>query len=172
MAEMRLDDAAYISDEYGSALRYHSVRSGDVLMAGLGDETWPLGRCAVAGPEIGPAIVKADCYRLRLDDAVDAEFVAWYLSSPWLRQQFRLLSRGSTRARLNTALATDVPFPVVNRPAQSQYIGVLEERRADVRAGEALVVNSIDLLTEYKQSLITAAVTGEFDVTTASGRSV
>jgi type I restriction enzyme S subunit len=65
-AAFRDGDAAFISDQYAAELRSHSVSPGDLLMAGLGDERWPLGRCAVAPEDLGPAIVKADCYRIRL----------------------------------------------------------------------------------------------------------
>lgn len=160
-------DAAFISDDYGQELAGHAVQAGDILMAGLGDDRWPLGRCALAPQRLGRAIVKADCYRIRLDERVNHDYAVKFLSGPQARSAFRVLSRGSTRARLNTDLARAAQVPLASLPEQHAYVArvdtAMDARDSRHRHLEA----SIGLLREYKQSLITAAVTGEIDVTTA-----
>ena len=170
LGEFRGADRAYIPDDYAAALAQHAVRPGDLIMAGLGDETWPLGRSAVVPDDFGPAIVKADCYRIRLDERVDHHFAALALSSPDSRVHIKQMSRGSTRARLNTELARAIPIPFVPPEKQRLYIRQVAELRRAVAARAAELERSAALMSEYKQSLITAAVTGEFDVTTASTR--
>jgi type I restriction enzyme S subunit len=166
-AAFRDGDAAFISDQYAAELRSHSVSPGDLLMAGLGDERWPLGRCAVAPEDLGPAIVKADCYRIRLDARVRHDFAAAYISSPRSRAAILLLSRGSTRARLNTDLARGVELPLVGLEMQREYLRALGEARSSNGQASRLLEGVVHRFREYKQSLITAAVTGELDVTTA-----
>ena len=63
-------------------------------------------------------------------------------------------------------LATEVPLLTI----QEQVAAIRDyTKTADEADGLLAAYNrSITLLQEYKQSLITAAVTGEFDVTTAS----
>ena len=57
--------------------------------------------------------------------------------------------------------------------AEQQQVAVrLDEMATQVSAAAVEMVAQSDLLEERKRSLITAAVTGEFDVTTASGRGV
>lgn len=170
LAEFRDDDKAYVPDEYGTQLAAHSVGPGDLVMAGLGDERWPLGRCTVAPPDLGPAIVKADCYRIRLDGRISHAFAATFLSGPWSRAAFRLLARGSTRARLNTDLARGAELPLSPEAVQQRYCGAVQQTLGDAAASRTTLEHSIHLLTEYKQSLITAAVTGELDVTTTGSR--
>ena len=167
LANFRDTDRAYISNEYASQLTAHVVWPGDLLMAGLGDERWPLGRSVVAPESLGPAIVKADCYRLRLDDRVRHDFAAAFLSGPRGRSAFRLLSRGSTRARLNTDLATMVDVPLAPIHVQLKYASEIQEARDEAAAHAEWLQQSIEIVSEYKQALITAAVTGELDVTTA-----
>ena len=65
LLEFKAADEAYISEEYAEALSQHAAQAGDVVIAGLGDEKMPLGRATVVPPSLGPAIVKADCYRAR-----------------------------------------------------------------------------------------------------------
>ncbi|WP_420634459.1 restriction endonuclease subunit S [Candidatus Palauibacter sp.] len=55
-------DAAFIPHEHRSKLGDHSVIPGDLLIAGLGDTNHPTGRACVAPSDIGPAMVKADCF--------------------------------------------------------------------------------------------------------------
>ena len=166
-AAFRDGDAAFISNQYAAELRSHSVSPGDLLMAGLGDERWPLGRCAVAPEDLGPAIVKADCYRIRLDARVRHDFAAAYISSPRSRAAILLLSRGSTRARLNTDLARGVELPLVGLEMPREYLRALGEARSSNGQASRLLEGVVHRFREYKQSLITAAVTGELDVTTA-----
>jgi type I restriction enzyme M protein len=63
-------DCAYISDAYFMDLRRYEVRAGDIIVAGLGDETHPLGRAALIPQSLGLAINKADCFCLRASTSV------------------------------------------------------------------------------------------------------
>jgi type I restriction enzyme S subunit len=164
----RDQDKAYIDPGYAQELVAHATRTGDLVMAGLGDESWPLGRCTVVPEGVAPAIVKADCYRIRLDSRVSHEFAAWYLSSPPARAQFALLARGSTRARLNTGLARQAQLPLVSLAEQDALVREFGREAEGTHEMQDLLDSAAGRLAEYKRSLITAAVTGELDVTTAS----
>jgi type I restriction enzyme, S subunit len=75
-------DRAYIDEEYARELGDHSVMTNDLLIAGLGDEAHPVGRSCVAPNGIEPAMVKADCFRLRLDRRrAVPRFAAYQLSA-------------------------------------------------------------------------------------------
>lgn len=166
VAHFRNEDHAYIPDSYAEELSAHAVVPGDLVMAGLGDERWPLGRCAVV-PDIGPAIVKADCYRIRLQSEVSHAYAAIVLSSPSITSRTSLLSRGATRARLNTEVAREAQLVLAPRERQEAFVS--EWRRQNTNSLNLCdtLTASVGLLSEYKTSLITAAVTGELDVTTA-----
>jgi type I restriction enzyme S subunit len=154
-------DPAYVEREIGDG---HWVVCGDVLVAGLGDENNPLGRACVAPPGLGPTIVKADCYRFRLDSRqVDAHFAALQLSA-LAYAECGFLATGSTRQRLNLGLAS------------ARYLALpesLDEQRAIVRwldrataRIDALIEKKtrfIELLREKRQALITQAVTRGLD---------
>jgi type I restriction enzyme, S subunit len=161
--EFKDADRAYISLTYARELSAHQVIAGDVVIAGLGDERMPLGR-AVVIPEIGPAIVKADCFRVRPRKGLAPEFLAWELSAPQTRNQMALLARGATRARLNTSVVGEVtiPLPPIDRQRQ-----IIEQSRLQLAKIDALIDKStamIETLREYRSALITDAVTGKIDV--------
>jgi len=55
---------------------------------------------------------------------------------------------------------------------QRRVVRVLDEQAGLNRGMRSEIGTQLDLLQERKRALITAAVTGEFDVTTATGRGV
>lgn len=162
----RVEDEAYIPDSYADQLAGHNVRPGDVVIAGLGDETWPLGRAAVV-PDIGPAIVKADCFRARPAAGVSGSYLAWALSAPQTRSQVALLARGSTRKRINTSIARTIEIPVPSPERQESILGDSEDELSRIDALISKAEEHIALAKERRSALITAAVTGQFDVRTA-----
>lgn len=162
----RAQDKAYIPDSYAEQLAGHNVLPGDVVIAGLGDETWPLGRAAVV-PDIGPAIVKADCFRARPAPGVSGSYLAWALSAPQTRSQVALLARGSTRQRINTSIARTIGIPVPSPEHQKSILRDSEDELSRVDALIAKAEEHIALAKERRSALITAAVTGQFDVRTA-----
>lgn len=161
-------DKAYIDAEYAMTLASHAVRPGDVLVAGLGDERMPLGRACVAPEALGPAIVKADCYRVRPNRGVTPEYLAWALSAPPARDQFQLLSRGTTRSRLNTTVVREARVPLPSIADQGRATSEFTDLVADHERLVATANEAKSLLADRRQALISAAVTGQIDVGGAS----
>lgn len=163
----RDEDQAFIPLDYATRLSHHEAQPGDVVIAGLGDDKWPLGRATVL-PDIGPAIVKADCYRARPNSLVNAGYLAWALSAPASRRQISLLARGATRARLNTSVVRQITIPV---PSVEEQVRIVQTGKEDAYSIDALIAESEDLIAlsqERRAALITAAVTGQIDVRTAA----
>lgn len=143
-ARFKSDDEAYIPMEYFAELRRHSVESGDLLIAGLGDLGNPVGRACLAPEGLGPAIVKADCFRARLDERrLLHRFAVWALNSRSVGQQVLTLTRGSTRARINLDVAKAIEIPVPPLEEQRRIADYLDCETA-----------RIDTLLEEKQRLI------------------
>lgn len=160
-------DQAFVSDDYAATLGTHAAAAGDVIVAGLGDENMPLGRACVL-PEIGPAIVKADCYRLRVKPDIDPGFLAWALSAPLTRGLMKLASRGSTRERLNTSVVLGVTIPVPQRAVQQRLREQFRVEAAAIDAAIEKANRAVDLARERRAALISAAVTGKIDVGVAA----
>ncbi|GGR33264.1 restriction endonuclease subunit S [Streptomyces roseolus] len=154
-ATFRDEDAAFIPFDYFRGLRRHEVRPGDLLIAGLGDENHPVGRACVAPKGIGPAIVKADCFRVRLDESrLTHRYATWALSSMFVAQQVQTMARGSTRARINLEVAREIRIPVPVIEEQRRITKFLE---AETRKIDNLVSKKrrlVDLLEERSDSRI------------------
>lgn len=159
-------DKAFIPMDYYRELAGHAVEAGDVIIAGLGDERRTLGRACLVPDNLGPAIVKADCFRVRMTEAVDHAFLAEYLSSAPGAVGAWLLARGTTRQRINTQLARDLPIPVPPAREQRTIGDELAKTGLTFKVAGSKIDEQLVKLAEYRQALITAAVTGQIDVTT------
>ena len=160
-------DAAFISDDHYATLGDHDVKAGDLLIAGLGDEKNKVGRACVAPCDLGAAMVKADCYRVRLKkNLISHFFAAEYLCSGESWPQIDALAKGVTRSRLNLELVRRIRMPVPSLAEQNDIMARINEERQVINSVFVRVSASIDRLKEYRGALIAAAVTGQIDVQT------
>ncbi|OWV50831.1 restriction endonuclease, partial [Mameliella alba] len=162
--EFAADDAAYIDLLYFKEdLSDKAVVSGDLLIAGLGDDKNLVGRACVAPDDLGPAMVKADCFRFRLVPEVSSNFIAYQLSAT-AKEDGALLGTGSTRTRI--PLSKTARRLVLLPPPEEQraIVARLAEERGRFDTLEAEADRAITLLQERRSALISAAVTGKIDL--------
>ena len=166
--EFKDADAAFISQEHYATLGDHSVEPGDVLIAGLGDPNHPSGRACVAPKHIRPAMVKADCFRFRLNSTIcDPKFIALQLSATSSTAS-AILSTGATRQRtsLQTTLARIVGIPSIQE--QTLVAEFTRARVSQINSARHAAEIEIILLKEYRTRLIADIVTGKLDVRKAA----
>ena len=165
--EFKDSDAAFISSEHYASLGDHSVVSGDVLIAGLGDNNHPSGRACVAPVGINPAMVKADCFRFRLNqDQIQPRFAALQLTAT-ATVASAVLSTGATRQRTNLQVTSGRAIGIPSVPEQHLIVEYLNAKVAAIRRARVAVQKEIDLLHEYGTRLIADIVTGTLDVRAA-----
>jgi type I restriction enzyme S subunit len=167
-AEFRNSSSTYIGADHYSTLGDHDVEDGDLLIAGLGDERHPAGRACVAPVSILPAMVKADCFRFRLQrDRLEPDFGALQLTATAVDAS-SLLSTGATRQRTNlqSTAARVIAVPPIHE--QQAIVSHIENATAICKRGLRIAENEIDLLREYRTRLIADVVTGKLDVREAA----
>lgn len=156
-------DSAFIDPTYAKELGDHGVRAGDLLIAGLGDEGHPVGRACVAPADIEPAIVKADCFRFRVDRGrVLPGFAALQLSAT--ATAAAMLATGATRSRMNLSSTAARKIALPSLAEQISITAFLDHQTAKFDALVSRVRIAIDRLKEFRTALISAAVTGKIDV--------
>ena len=166
--EFKDSDAAFISSEHYSSLGDHSVISGDVLIAGLGDNNHPAGRACVAPENIIPAMVKADCFRFRLNQTrIQPRFAALQLTAT-APVTSALLSTGATRQRTNLQATSGRAIGIPSVPEQNLIVKYITAEVSGIEDAQVAVQREIDLLREYRTRLIADVVTGKLDVREAA----
>jgi type I restriction enzyme, S subunit len=163
-AEFNDQDKAFISKEYYDTLGNHDVLASDLLIASLGDEKIPPGRACVAPPWIMPAMVKADCFRFRLDQSkVISSFAALQMSAT-AGHAAAALSAGATRQRINLQRMSSRLLILPPRSEQDAIVRYAEKATSRLRRSVDTASSEIDLIREYRTRLIADVVTGKVDV--------
>ncbi len=124
----------HISREHFESLQSNHTAPGDLLVAGLAD---PLVRCCEIPPDIGPAVNKSDCFRVRLSKRMDRSYVRHYLNSPIAKVFAAKENHGMTRERINLASAKALPVPVPPLAEQRRIVAKVDELMALVDELEA-----------------------------------
>ncbi|MFE0888011.1 restriction endonuclease subunit S [Streptomyces rochei] len=103
---------------------------------------------------------------------VDMEYVETFLRSSHFMRQIHLLKTGATMQHFGPTHLSQVKAPLPS-PADQHAIALAAREVVDHAAScEELTKRQIALLEERRRALITAAVTGQFDVAAAGGRNV
>jgi len=114
----------HITREHFESLPGNHIRPGDLLVAGLAD---PLVRCCEAPANLGPAVNKADCFRLRLHRLINRFFVCQFLNSPVAKSFAAEENHGMTRERINLANAKSIPIPLPPLAEQHRIVAKVDE---------------------------------------------
>lgn len=164
-AEWLDEDRTFLALSYWATLSQHHASPGDLVVAALGDQRNPVGRAAVV-PALGPALVKADCHRLRLrSGTTDARFLAYWLSSDQGRFEAGRMADGSTRKRLTLGKTLGLPVPDLLQAEQQAIADFLDTETARIDALMTRKRELIERLLEHRQATTLAGVRG--DLTTA-----
>ena len=106
-------DEAYISEEYHSKeLTSYTLKTNDIVLAGLGDDKNLIGRNFMVDESILPAIHKADCFCIRPTHLIHPKFLMYYLNSSVCQLEMKRFAQGGTRLRLNGTNLKKVKVPL------------------------------------------------------------
>lgn len=159
--------------EKEQAIEYKRTRisPGDLLVTVVGAT---IGRCDVAPETVDGFNVSRALARIQLHPSVSPQMIASWVRGKEFRVQAELATSGAAaQPALNMSDITHfsiwLPEDDPGRHLLASRVGEHEHR---VQGLLAALQRQLTLLSERRQALITAAVTGQFDVSTASGRNV
>lgn len=165
--ELRWDDTAYWPNDRLSKVSRFQLNPGDVVI-GM-DRPW-------IGAGLRIAQVPAERHPLLLQRVAKFEprgevlagYLFWAYQESAFRHEIESSLTGLSVPHLSGEQILQHALAFGSLDAQRRTIRHLDRIQEQIQKGRRALSHSIELLAEYKQSLITAAVTGEFDVTTAS----
>jgi type I restriction enzyme S subunit len=154
-------DKAYISAKHASFLIRNKVVGGDVLIAGLGDERYPVARACCYPDALPPAVNKADCFRARCNtDIMSNIFFMLFLNSEIAQRQTRRYEQGVTRPRINTGNMKRLLVCVPEMNEQKQFVAKFEAMQTAIHAKQA----NLEILRQQKLGLMQDLLTGKVPV--------
>jgi type I restriction enzyme S subunit len=120
-----VDERAHIRQDHFESLANHHVHPGDIVLAALGEV---LPRACIIPDDLGPALVKADCMRVKPDPAlVFTRYLLAALISPQVQHRTASVVKGVGRPRINLGTVRGLPMPLPPLAEQRRIVQALEQ---------------------------------------------
>lgn len=153
-----LNAEAYISLSHFDGLRKHEAIEGDLIVASLGDV---LPRVCLL-PDLGqPAIVKADCIRIRLGGRVRPQWVLMSMLTPQARRWAKEQLHGVGRMRLGLKAIRGFTLPVPDLDTQDSILSAVDEQLQGASHVEVAARRALRFKDAMRRSLLVAAFSGQ-----------
>jgi type I restriction enzyme S subunit len=154
-----LDQLLFIDEKFANQLSSKFVFAGDLLTVRTGNA----GVTAV----VPPSLPKSQCFTMLITTLRSphlSEFYCYQLNSDVGTTQFALEAWGTAQANISVPILGNALVAVPDASEQEAIV-----RHLDLIGGRVLSIadavrTQIDRLREYRQALITAAVTGKLDI--------
>ncbi|MDP4013435.1 MAG: hypothetical protein U0990_02210 [Candidatus Nanopelagicales bacterium] len=161
---VNLDDLASVRVPE-SAARRHALKNDDLLVLEGNGNPANLGRSALWDGSVEPCLHQNHVHAVRADpERMVPQLLYWLLRTEWARWCFAGSEDSVSIATLSQERIASLPVPVPPRSTHAALAAYLATAWAENEALLDANDRSIRLLTERRQALITAAVTGEFQV--------
>jgi type I restriction enzyme S subunit len=152
-------DLVYLTEEGHEVHRKSVLRQGDVVVVRTGQA----GAAAVVPSELDGCNC-IDLVIVRPSPELVPQFLEYVLNSDWTQKHVEEYSVGTIQSHFNVGAMKQLPIPLPPLGRQSQEVEKLGTERAAIEELKECLTRQIDLLTEHRQALITAAVTGELEI--------
>ena len=155
------NDGIYVDESAHTYLSKTSITGGEILLANVGAYAglvWqvpPIDFVATLGPNM---------FLLKFDDRVVGRFVYWLLSSDVANKYLTMIATSTAQPKLNKDNIRSLPVVVPPLSEQEQIVSVLDDKTGEIDRTIQSEKKKIELLKEYRQSLISSVITGKIKV--------
>jgi len=149
----------YITEEKAKSLSRHSFVSGDLIITKLGD---PLGLCCKVPEKYRYGIIVADLMRLRPNNlVVYDQFLIYAINCNVVQNQFKAITKGTTRPRVNLTIVRDIELSLPPFPEQHRIVSKIEELFSSLDKGIENLKTAQQQLKVYRQAVLKWAFEGK-----------
>ena len=136
------------------------VKKGTLFLTGSGELLEDIGKCVVYVGN-GEIYVGGDIIILKPFNEFDSEFLSYQINSECIRIQREQNGRGGIIVHIYSKNFKDMWFPTPPTSEQQQIVEYLDEQTNLIDNTISIEEKRIELLKEYRQSLISEVVTGK-----------
>jgi len=154
-----VDVSAHISKEHYSNLLKHSVSKDDLVVAMLGEV---LPRACIVPDGVAPAIVKADCARIRVNQKLILPIIMMsYLNSPPTRERVVSLVKGIGRPRINLGHIRAIAVPICSQAEQQALMKTLIESNEAIEQQFESIELGLKQTAAQRKNILKSAFSGQ-----------
>lgn len=159
--KLQPDSKNTVTPETAERLSRYKLTPSEIVFARRGD----IGRCGVVLPEQEGWLCGTGSMVVRLlAQCCDSHYYALVFQSSGFRSLLELNAVGTTMLNLNPSILGRMLIPVPPLVEQQSIVVFIGNETSKIDGLIQQVESAISRLTEYRQALITSAVTGKIDV--------
>ncbi|AKB71323.1 Type I restriction-modification system, specificity subunit S [Methanosarcina mazei C16] len=149
----------FVSPTKAEELSRHSFQKGDLIITKLGN---PLGLCCKVPEKYPYGIIVADLMRFRPSTRrVVVQYLMYGINSVIVQNQFKAITKGTTRPRVNLTIVRGIKFPFPPLPEQRAIVSKIEQLFSELDNGIANLKLAQEQLKVYRQAVLKKAFEGE-----------
>ncbi len=153
----------FIDEETDKILSRSSLKEDDILVVITGST---MGKVVILPKEFTPSNTNQGISFVRLKNKSNVRFVWYWLNSEIIQDRIKVVCTQSTQPNLSMEDLGNFSIPIPSELEQIKIVEHLDSKTKEIDDLIKLEQNKIDLLKEYRQSLISEVVTGKIKVTT------
>ena len=111
-----------------------------------------------------PSLLVQRVARIRAEEALNPEYLSFALHSDVFKDHCTPITTGVSVPHISADQVADFRIPLPERHIQDRIVVRLSNEDTRTSTLRDKIARQIDLLTEHRQALITAAVTGQIEV--------
>lgn len=159
----------FVSPTKAEELSRHSFqKGGDLIITKLGN---PLGLCCKVPEKYPYGIIVADLMRFRPSTRrVVVQYLMYGINSVIVQNQFKAITKGTTRPRVNLTIVRGIKFPFPPLPEQRAIVSKIEQLFSELDNGIANLKLAQEQLKVYRQAVLKKAFEGELTKNGGSSR--
>jgi len=154
------DEKTTVSDKTASRLARHKIQIGDIIFARRGE----MGRCGLTLPGQEGFICGTGSLLFRPNRLANPKFLSIALSCDFIKKNLEYVSVGATMDNLNTKILSKVSLPLPPKFEQNIIIEATSQVEEEFSLAILLQLEIIQYFEEYKQTIISNAVTGKIKI--------
>jgi type I restriction enzyme, S subunit len=145
-------DIKYISEEKAKELQYHSFKTGDLLLAKLGD---PIGKTCLVPQNLRNGIVVSDVVRIRTSpEKALTQFIEFALNCDYCTEQLNKQTIGTTRPRVNLVDIRELMIALPPPTEQRKITSILSKVDNLIQKTEGIIEQTQRLKKALMQELL------------------
>lgn len=154
----------FVSARKANQLSRHSYKKGDIVITKLGV---PLGKACIIPDYFNDGIIVADVVRIRLNENhINKFFICYALNSETVSNYLKILTKGTTRPRVNLNHVREIPILLPPLREQERIVEKIEELFSDIDDGIKTLEKTKLQIKQYRQSVLKSAFEGKLYKTT------
>ncbi len=150
----------FVPEEYANSMLRGHLEEGDILVVKDGATTAKTSLIRKSFPHTN-AVINEHVFRCKVAEGIEPKYVFYYLFSGKGQKEILSDFRGAAQGGITKGFAAKVNIPLAPPEQQKRIVAKIEELFSHIDAGIEALKKAKQLLKQYRQSVLKAAVTGE-----------